>query len=552
MNHRALTPRTNVDTLRKDAKRWLKALRAGDAAAWTRLRAAWPASPTAPALRDVQHALALEYGHESWIALRAALDDLALGHQSHAQRVEQLLRHAWDGDVAVAQRILRRHPDVADDNVFAAAICGHVDGVERWLKRSPSSAQTKGGPLDWPALAYVAYGRLDATNAVAIARLLLDAGADARFVVDDGWENPFTLITGAVGLGEQDRPSHPQARELVALLVDAGASPFDTQALYDVSVVDGDSAWYELLWQLSEARGVADRWRDADGRRIGGTIALNALDYLLGNAVARNHRARAEWLLDHGASADAPHAYSRQPLTTLARLSGFAEMAALLERRGARPATLSRAEAFQAACLAVVASRARALIADDPALVREPAPLLAAARLGNARAVALLLSLGAPVGGQDHDGASPLHRAVQSGSLETVDALLAAGADVDRRDRRWRSTPLGWAAALEQPKLAQRLAPLSRDVRALARLGLVERLDDVLRTEPALANDALRDDDAPTPLFCLPDDEDLAVDVADILLRHGAKAGARNARGQTAADVARSRGLDDAADLIDA
>ena len=27
---RALTPRTNFDTLRKDAKRWLKALRAGD------------------------------------------------------------------------------------------------------------------------------------------------------------------------------------------------------------------------------------------------------------------------------------------------------------------------------------------------------------------------------------------------------------------------------------------------------------------------------------------------------------------------------------------
>jgi len=34
---RTLTPKTNLETLRKDAKRWLRALRAGDARARTRL-----------------------------------------------------------------------------------------------------------------------------------------------------------------------------------------------------------------------------------------------------------------------------------------------------------------------------------------------------------------------------------------------------------------------------------------------------------------------------------------------------------------------------------
>ena len=74
---RALTPKTTLDQLRKDAKRWLKALRAGDPGARARLKAAWPIAPPEPRLRDIQHALAREYGQESWIALKAAMARLA-------------------------------------------------------------------------------------------------------------------------------------------------------------------------------------------------------------------------------------------------------------------------------------------------------------------------------------------------------------------------------------------------------------------------------------------------------------------------------------------
>ena len=63
---------TTLDTLRKSAKRWLKALRDGDPAARARLARAWPEAPERPTLRDVQHALARERGHQSWIALTRA------------------------------------------------------------------------------------------------------------------------------------------------------------------------------------------------------------------------------------------------------------------------------------------------------------------------------------------------------------------------------------------------------------------------------------------------------------------------------------------------
>ena len=69
---------------------------------------------------DVQHALAREYGQDSWIALKGALDDLAFSRQSRAERVEQVLRHAWDGDLSVARRLLTRDPKIATDSLFTA------------------------------------------------------------------------------------------------------------------------------------------------------------------------------------------------------------------------------------------------------------------------------------------------------------------------------------------------------------------------------------------------------------------------------------------------
>jgi ankyrin repeat protein len=549
--HRTLTPKTSLDTLRKDAKRWLKAIRAGDADAIARLHDSGAKPSAEPGLRDVQQALALECGCENWIALKAAIADLALDRQSYADRLDQLLRHGWDGDPVVARRILNRYPAVAHDSLFAAAACGDVAEVERRLARDPAAASATGGSREWSALAYAVYSRLDAVNAVTIARLLLAAGADPNFRFSDGWENPFTLVTGAIGLGEGAKSSHPQALELVDLLVAAGASPFDTQALYNISIVGADVYWYEILWRHCEAQGVTAQWRDAESYRIGGTQPLNPLDYLLGNAVGQNHLERAEWLLAHGASPDTPHAYTAQPVHALAQLSGFVAMAALLERHGATPVVLSGAQAFRAACLRGDEASARALLAADPQLVANPAPLLAAAEFGNAPAIALLLALGADVGGLGHEGISPLHRAAQSGSLEAANLLIAAGAEIDLRERKWNGTPLSWAVVLGKPHMVERLAPLSRDMWPLVHLGLTERLEAVLRAEPDRANLRRAKDDEPTPLFYLPDDDDKAVEVARILLRHGADPHAKNKNGQSAIDAARRRDLDDAADLME-
>jgi len=74
---REITSATSLENLKKESKRWLRALRAGDAGARARLDRAYPQASGEPVLRDVQHALAREHGQENWIALKRAIGSRA-------------------------------------------------------------------------------------------------------------------------------------------------------------------------------------------------------------------------------------------------------------------------------------------------------------------------------------------------------------------------------------------------------------------------------------------------------------------------------------------
>src|SRR4029079_932363 len=64
--------RRNLESLKKEAKRWLEALQSGDVEARARLLRAYPDAPAEPGLRDVQLALAREHGFPGWSALEGA------------------------------------------------------------------------------------------------------------------------------------------------------------------------------------------------------------------------------------------------------------------------------------------------------------------------------------------------------------------------------------------------------------------------------------------------------------------------------------------------
>src|SRR4051794_11662834 len=114
---RQLTSNTHLDNLKKEAKRWLKALRENDAEARDRLVRAYPKAPEKPVLRDVQHALACEYGQESWKALKLALEALA-GPATAKRRAPtaddyrqtaQAFVDAYEGDAEALERFNRHY-----------------------------------------------------------------------------------------------------------------------------------------------------------------------------------------------------------------------------------------------------------------------------------------------------------------------------------------------------------------------------------------------------------------------------------------------------------
>jgi ankyrin repeat protein len=548
---RQLSSNSTLDTLKKEAKRWLKALRAGDARARQRLEAAGaPVEP--PTLRDVQFALAREYGFPGWAALRQALDDLALARRSHAERVEILLRSAaWGGDRIAARRVLAQWPEISTDSLYTAVVTENLTEVERRLAADPAAAARKGGPLDWEPLLYLAYARIPGGDAHApeIATALLDHGADPNANWNDGWENVFTVLTGVIGQGEGNQPPHAQAVALASLLIARGANPYDTQALYNTSITGDDTTWLEILWTQSERYGNADRWTSIEPPSLGGNLRRSALDYLLGNAVPNNHVRRAEWLLAHGADPNGPHAYSKRSMREEALVYGHDTMAELLVKYGAVARPLDGQVAFQAACMRLDRESARAVLAEHPECLHEAEPMLTAARASRADVVALLLELGMNVDVADETELRGLQAAVGGGSIDVVQLLVAHGAEIDRPTKHYGGGALGFASHFGRDEIAQLLAPLSRDVHSLTYLAKKERLRQLFAEQPALANDVHVRLGA-TPLFTLPDDEDEAVEMAEFLLAHGADPRIRNKEGLTPEQSARRRGLMDAADLM--
>lgn len=549
---RALSSASSLDTLRKEAKRWLKQLRAGDAEAIRRLRAITPDAPREPGLRDVQLALAREFGLPGWVALREALEATALERHSLAERAEIVARSAnFGADTTGARRILERWPQVATHDFATAVATGRLDEVRRRLFADPAAASRRTGPLQREPLLYLAYARLPGIeeHALEIATLLLDHGADANVEFNDGWDNPFTALTGVIGEGEGVQPRHPRARELAELLIERGADPFDSQALYNSSICGDEVEWLDFLWSRSVARGREGAWLAVQPRAIGSNLNLPPVDYLLGNAVTFGHVRRAQWLLEHGAHATTLHAYAKQPVRDVALMKAHLEMVQLLERHGAPATPPPDPIAFHLAVLRGDADAARTIAAREPGVLGNPETLFLASAQNRPDLIELLLDLGTDVNVRDEGESRAIHAAASHGALDALRLLIARGADIDSPTKHYGGA-LGAAAFRKQRAAAQILAPLSRDVNPLTYFGFYERLAQLFAEDPSLVN-AKHVRTGNTPLFTLPQDDTESIRMAEFLLARGADRTIVNFQGQTADQFLRTRGLLDAADLVE-
>ena len=568
---RELGSKSSLESLRKEAKRWLKALRANDDAARARLLNAHPSAPNEPGLRDVQHALAREHGLTSWLALRDALGSRESAGRDRAERVAMFLRSAcsdWrvsgglrhSNAAHAAARLLERHPEIAADNIYTAVVCGDLERVEQILADEPNAASGKGGTRNWEPVLYVCGARLPLTathdNAVEVARTLLDHGADPNAYYPGGDAKiHYTALTIAVGEGEEDAPHHPQYRELVQLLLQRGAEPYDIQLFYNTHF-HGDILWLmPLIYDASVKLGREKDWNDPEWSMIDMGGYGKGARYVLGAAVRHNDLALAEWCLTHGASpepAQPPHSRvrSNRSLYEEAQARGFSEMADLLARFGAKatPPSLTPEESFVAACLKMDHPQVQRQLQEHPEYVASPVAMFAAVQRDRLDVVKMLLELGVSPEIEDRTKQRPLHVAVSHDAMHVAAFLLELGVEVDHRETNWGSTPLAWAVYGLKWPMIDLLTPYTRDVWNLAAAGKVERLRDLLTKDASLAKVA--HPNGYTPLMLLPDEEAKAIEIIELFLAHGADPKKRNEDGKTAAELANERGLEEAAELL--
>jgi ankyrin repeat protein len=261
-------------------------------------------------------------------------------------------------------------------------------------------------------------------NDVALVRLLLERGAEPdRHVVEHAaWHTDHQCLR---------------------LLIEHGAQVRGTGAMSDLIGRDDPQGVRMLI-----AAG-ADPGRPNPAGSAPAGLLSDLTENPLPAAARRDSAAVVEALLEGGADPDGTSRDGRSALRGAVR-RGRPEVAAVLLRHGARD-DVEAVDRLLGACARADRAAAEALLARHPDLVArlgddDGALLVDLAESGDAVSVRLMLDLGFPPDTRrGPDGGAALHAAAYMGRADVVRLLIAHGADVECRDRRWRSTPLCWA-----------------------------------------------------------------------------------------------------------
>ena len=499
MPPRGLPGNANLEQLKKGAKSFQRAVRAGDAGAAEVVREFHPrlsdAQPGSPELNgftrtDAQLVVARQFGFSSWPKLKAHLELVARYARSpHEQPVggpladdravvEEFLRLACltygDDDPdrwRAAQTLLQEHDWLARASIHTIAATGDLVAARDLLDRDPSHASLVGGPYAWEPLLYLTYSRVPlgpGRSAVAVARLLLEHGADPNAgYLWEGLIPPFTALTGALGSGEGASPAHPDALALARLLLQAGADANDGQALYNRGWgPDPQEDWLELLFEFGLGTGDGGPWRRLLGERQDSPREM--IEDLLMAAAGHGLTDRVRRLLAHGANPEGhgskhPIYEGRSPVQEAA-LSGHMDVVSLLIDAGASWEH-DAVDELVATAMAGDHGAVKRLLATDTglrqrAIERYPDQLVRAAEQSSYEAVALLIELGFDVNARSRT--APLHEAAMRGNLPVIKLLLDHGADPNIHDSGYDATPAGWAEHHGQHGAQQLLEALER------------------------------------------------------------------------------------------
>jgi ankyrin repeat protein len=474
----------NLERLRKDAKRLLRACRAKDAHALSRVQAslsrlrALDASVAARTitLADVHQAFALERGFANWGDLTRLGDPTA-----------RLLTAVRGGHVAAFRRDVRVFSGLAPSNILAASALGDARALTDHVARDPTAVTTRHdgwAPLDYVCSSPLA--RLSTRHATSLcdcAEILLAGGADPRTAVDDG----RIATTPPLPIARAMLSGNPS---LVVILKRYGAQePHEALVQWAAANADGDQAkLHHVFGEYFRRPEVRERFKQgfAEFRARGGEHTPMPSDPRERQHLRMPNLIGADphlWsaMLDRGWDPTATGTNGRSALHTLATYAPAAIVEIFLQRgidvrardadgrsvvaTAVRAGNLSVADLLRAQgveddstamdtwlglCLIGEAEAAQDLVADHPDLFDTIAradadEFVRAAARGNIDQVRLMLACGFPPDSVGESGATALQQAAWRGQVAVVEVLLANGASLLVRDDLYGESAFEWA-----------------------------------------------------------------------------------------------------------
>jgi hypothetical protein len=308
---RQISSRTTLENLKTEAKRWLKELRTHDAAARERFRRAFPNGPAAPTLREVQHALASEFGLRGWSELKDRLTpeppqrryDAVAGAlvKAYATGDPESMWTVWDyfGHMrawAAMRRYVRldlgrteEPQDTSDDGITldeARYLVARAQGFDSWSALVQFAGSVPAGKRSIAAKAIAAY-------------TVDDQGARQEISRSHDWDEIFELIgeRRASGLHASGQMTDALLERLsrfdhiTSLDLDGSRAVTDEGLRYlaglrglrhlDLTSCGVSDAGLDVLGQLPELQSVRLAWTattDAGALHLSGCSKLRAVD----------------------------------------------------------------------------------------------------------------------------------------------------------------------------------------------------------------------------------------------------------------------------------
>jgi ankyrin repeat protein len=496
---RELPERPDLEHLKKQAKRLLRAILQADPAAVERFREA-QVTYAAPAVKlaEAQLVIAREHGFDSWANLKAQIGVFS------NNPVEALTAAIKANDAPLVRQVLDRYPmlkskldeplpDYSFDTppIVAAVQKDNRDMVDALLD---AGADINARSRWWAG----GFGVLDSSSEELTPYLIkrgahVDIHAAARLGmferVKDLVQRDAALVHARGGDGQT--PLHfASSVEIAGYLLDHGAE-------IDARDVDHESTAAQYMVGSGQRRQEVARYLIARGAQTDILMAAALGDLELVRSLLDENPAVvwvsvAEKYFPKQNPDSGGHIYIftfgwSKMAHMVAREFGHQEVFRLLIQRS------SLVLRFAQACDAGEEALANEVLTKHPDVIRTiPGKadrlILGAAFRRNTRAVEMMLEAGWPAAVFGEYGQTALHWAAFHGNAEMVRALLAHDAPIEAEDQNYKGTPLGWALHGSENSWHRDQGDYPRVVEALLTAGakLSRPAEDVQATEEVL------------------------------------------------------------------